>query len=248
MSIQEREVHALACENASLSYTDGERTTYALRGVSVTLAPRRFYGIMGPSGSGKSSLLYVLSGLKRPTEGAARFGSFAYGERPEAEVTRLRREKFGFVFQQPFLMAYLTVLENVLLAAPNLDGQARDRARGWLTELGMGGQENKLPGQLSGGEKQRVSLVRAMMNDPEVIFADEPTAALDHANGHRVIDALARWRTRGTVVVVTHDPEMLADADEVLLLRDGALVGTQHPASLLDQATAPASRAAALSS
>jgi len=234
MSMQGREGGTLACENASLSYTDGQRTTYALRDVSVTLAPRRFYGIMGPSGSGKSSLLYVLSGLKRPTEGSARFGAFRYGERSDAEVTRLRRERFGFVFQQPFLMAYLTVLENVLLAAPRPDGPARDRARGWLAELGMSGQESKLPGQLSGGEKQRVSLVRAMMNDPEVIFADEPTAALDHANGHRVIDALARWRERGTVVVVTHDPEMLQGADEVLLLRDGALVGAEHPASLRD--------------
>src|SRR5919205_3749665 len=129
-----REDRTLACENASLSYTDGERTTYALRGVSVTLAPRRFYGIMGPSGSGKSSLLYVLSGLKRPTEGSARFGAFAYGEHAEAEVTRLRREKFGFVFQQPFLMAYLSVLENVLLAAPKMDRQAREKARRFLAD------------------------------------------------------------------------------------------------------------------
>ncbi len=222
----------LACEGASLSYTDGERTTYALRGVSATLAPGRFYGIMGPSGSGKSSLLYVLSGLKRPTEGTARFGPFVYNQHSDAEVTRLRREKFGFVFQQPFLMAYLTALENVVLAAPKLDRQARQKARRFLHELGLAGMEDKLPSQLSGGEKQRVSVARAMMNDPEVIFADEPTASLDHANGHRVVDTLAAWRTRGTVVVVTHDPEMLAGADEVLLLRDGALVAFQHPSAL----------------
>jgi putative ABC transport system ATP-binding protein len=227
-----REGEVLACEGASLSYTDGDRTTYALRGVSVALAPGRFYGIMGPSGSGKSSLLYVLSGLKRPTEGAARFGAFVYNRRPDAEVTRLRREKFGFVFQQPFLMTYLTVLENVVLAAPKIDKPAREKARHFLRDLGLSGMENKLPSQLSGGEKQRVSVVRAMMNDPEVIFADEPTASLDHANGHRVVDTLAAWRTRGTVVVVTHDPEMLAGADEVLLLRDGALVATQHPSAL----------------
>lgn len=227
MSGQEGQV--VACENASLAYTDGERTTYALRDVTVALTPGRFYGIMGPSGSGKSSLLYVLSGLKRPTEGTARFGSFVYTGRTEPEVTRLRREKFGFVFQQPFLMNYLTVLENVLLAAPDRDRRAGEKAQRYLADLGLGGLAHKLPSQLSGGEKQRVSVARAMMNEPEVIFADEPTASLDHTNGHRVVDTLAAWRARGTVVIVTHDPEMLADADAVLLLRDGALVETEPP-------------------
>jgi putative ABC transport system ATP-binding protein len=219
---------ALACEGASLVYGDGERTTYALRDVSVTLPPGRFYGIMGPSGSGKSSLLYVLSGLKKPTQGAARFGDFVYNRNPEQAVTRLRRERFGFVFQQPFLLPYLTALENIALAAPKPDAAAEKKARALLAELGMAGLEDKLPSQLSGGEKQRVSVVRAMMNDPDVIFADEPTAALDHTNGRRVVDALAAWRGRGMVVVVTHDPEMVTDADEVLLLRDGALVEVQR--------------------
>jgi len=223
---------ALACEAASLAYTDGERTTYALRDVSVVLTPGRFYGIMGPSGSGKSSLLYVLSGLKRPSDGSARFGGFVYGEHAEADVTRLRREKFGFVFQQPFLLPYLSALENVILAAPKQDRAARDKARAALADFGLDGLENKLPSQLSGGEKQRVAVVRAMMNDPEVIFADEPTAALDQTNGHRVVDTLAAYRTRGTVVIVTHDPAMVTEADEVLLLRDGALAARQRPDAL----------------
>lgn len=219
----------LACDNASLAYIDGsQRTTFALRDVSVSLPSGKFYGIMGPSGSGKSSLLYVLSGLKRPTEGTARFGGFVYGRHAEADVTRLRREKYGFVFQQPFLLPYLSALENIVLSAPSVGRAAREKALGFLDQLGMSGLENKLPSQLSGGEKQRVSVVRSMMNDPEVIFADEPTAALDHANGHRVVDTLAAWRGRGgTVVVVTHDPEMLGDADQTLLLRDGALVETR---------------------
>ena len=216
----------LACESASLSYVDGSRrTTFALRDVTLALEPERFYGIMGPSGSGKSSLLYILAGLKAPTEGSARFGSFRYQERSEMEVTRLRREKFGFVFQQPFLLPYLTILENIVVAAPKLGKGAEDVAMAYLDELGMLGLENKLPSQLSGGEKQRAAVVRAMVNDPAVIFADEPTAALDHSNGHRVIDALARWRTRGTVVVVTHDAEMLTDADQIVTLRDGRLDG-----------------------
>ena len=226
------DANALACEDASLAYTDGERTNYALRNITATLAPGRFYGIMGPSGSGKSSLLYVLSGLKKPTEGSARFGLFVYSQHAEADVTRLRREKYGFVFQQPFLLPYLSALENSILAAPRQDRAAREKARALFADLGLNGLENKLPSQLSGGEKQRVSVIRAMMNDPEVIFADEPTAALDHTNGHRVVDTLAAYRTRGTVVVVTHDPEMVRDADEVLLLRDGLLADVQRPAEL----------------
>jgi putative ABC transport system ATP-binding protein len=214
----------IACQSASLAYTDGARTTYALRDISVTLTPGKFYGIMGPSGSGKSSLLYILSALKQPTDGSARFGSFVYGRNNPGDVNRLRREKFGFVFQQPFLLPYLTALENIVLSASRPDRAARQRALDLLESLGMAGLENKLPSQLSGGEKQRVSVVRAMINDPEVIFADEPTAALDHANGHRVVDTLAEWRKRGTVVVVTHDPEMLTGADRTLLLRDGALI------------------------
>ncbi|MES2460754.1 MAG: ABC transporter ATP-binding protein [Armatimonadota bacterium] len=212
----------LACEGASLAYVDGaRRVTYALRDVTVELSPCRFYGIMGPSGSGKSSLLYILAGLKQPTEGTARFGDFRYRERPETEVTGLRRDKFGFVFQQPFLLPYLTVLENIVVAAPSIGKAAEELAMTYLEELGMRGLEHKLPSQLSGGEKQRVAVVRAMVNDPAVIFADEPTAALDRANGHRVIEALARWRSRGTVVVVTHDAEMVADADALVILRDG---------------------------
>ncbi len=122
------------------------------------------------------------------------------------------------------------------------DRPAREKARQFLHDLGMDGLENKLPSQLSGGEKQRVSVARAMMNDPEVIFADEPTAALDHANGHRVVDTLASYRTRGTVVVVTHDPEMLSDADEVVLLRDGAVSAIEHPSALREEP--PAARLA----
>jgi putative ABC transport system ATP-binding protein len=188
-------------------------------------------------------LLYVLAGLKSPTEGHARFGDFIYRRRSSREVAALRREYFGFVFQQPFLMPYLTAVENVIVAATKQNAAARDRARALLADLGMDGLEDKMPPQLSGGEKQRVAVARAMMNDPEVIFADEPTASLDHANGHRVIDALARWREKGTVVVVTHDPEMLTDADTVLYLRDGALAEMHDRADELPApSTLPVSR------
>lgn len=214
-------METLSCASVDLAYRDGERTTYALRQVSVDLPPGKFYGIMGPSGSGKSSLLYLLSGLKRPTAGEVRLGTSLLSALPDAELMRLRRTRFGFVFQQPFLMTYLTALENIVVAAAKPDKAARERALDLLDGLGLASMAHKLPSQLSGGERQRVAVARAMISDPEVLFADEPTAALDQANGHRVVEALAAWRTRGTVVIVTHDAGMVAGADQIVYLRDG---------------------------
>jgi putative ABC transport system ATP-binding protein len=211
----------LAVDNVELAYTDGEKTTYALRGVSLELPPNRFYGIMGPSGSGKSSLLYILSGLKRPTSGSARFGEMVYQEQSEKVVTELRRRKFGFVFQQHFLLSYLTALENIVVAGQDDSKQTRTKAQELLHSLGLGHMAHKYPGQLSGGEKQRIAVARALINNPEVLFADEPTASLDQINGLAVIDAMAQWRTHGTVVVVTHDPIMVASADKIITLKDG---------------------------
>lgn len=214
-------METLSCDQVALAYKDGERTTFALREVSLSLPPGKFYGIMGPSGSGKSSLLYLLSGLKRPTSGTVHFGPQRLSDLPDTELMRVRRTRFGFVFQQPFLMTYLSAVENVILAAPKPNAEAQAKATELLAGLGLAGMENKLPSQLSGGERQRVAVARAMMSEPDILFADEPTAALDQANGHRVIEALAAWRTRGTVVVVTHDAGMIQSADSVIYLRDG---------------------------
>lgn len=214
-------METLSCDKVALAYKDGERTTYALREVSLALPPGQFYGIMGPSGSGKSSLLYLLSGLKRPTSGTVHFGLQRLSDLPDKELMRVRRTRFGFVFQQPFLMTYLTAVENVILAAEKPNAEAQAKATELLAGLGLAGMENKLPSQLSGGERQRVAVARAMMSEPDILFADEPTAALDQANGHRVIEALAAWRTRGTVVVVTHDAGMIQSADSVIFLKDG---------------------------
>jgi putative ABC transport system ATP-binding protein len=214
----------LAVDSVSLAYSDGDKTTYALKDLSLTLTPGKFYGIMGPSGSGKSSLLYLLSGLKRATSGEALFGQTKYSTLSDAQIHDLRRQKFGFVFQQPFLLTYLSALENILVAAPKPDKNSEEKAMEWLGKLGLASMAHKLPSQLSGGERQRVAVVRALMNDPEIIFADEPTAALDRTNGYTVIEAMAAWRGRGTVIVVTHDPEMVKDADQLIYLRDGGLV------------------------
>ena len=219
----------LSVEDASLSYRDGDRETFAVRDISLSLPPGKFYGIMGPSGSGKSSLLYLLSGLKPVSSGSARYGGNVYREMPEARVLDLRRRRFGFVFQQPFLLGYLSALENVLVAAVTPDAAARKKAGDLLESVGLGGLEKRFPAQLSGGERQRVSVVRALMNDPEVLFADEPTAALDRTNGLKIVESLAAWAGKGTVVIVTHDPIMVAGADSVAALRDGRLVGFGAP-------------------
>jgi len=224
----------LSTENISLVYDDGSRRTFALKDVSVAIPDQQFVGIMGPSGSGKSSLLYILSGLKRPTGGNVCLQDYSYQAHTDHDLIDLRRHRFGFVFQQPYLLVWQTAMENVLMGAPTLDKAARVKAAGFFEQLGIADLASKLPSQLSGGEKQRVCVARAMMNDPEIIFADEPTASLDHANGHLVIDLLSAYRSQGTVVVVTHDPEMLQGADQILLMRDGQPQGWAAPADVLN--------------
>lgn len=219
----EREATSLRARNVSLAYFDGDTTNYAVSDVSLQLPTRGFVGVMGPSGSGKSSLLYLLSGLKQPTRGDVEFRGMGYSRLNERTLTQLRRECFGFVFQQPFLLNYLTARENVLAAAPNKDPSASEHVEELFEALHIAHLADKFPYHLSGGERQRVCIARAMINRPEVIFADEPTASLDHKNGHVVIDLLAGYRDRGLVIVVTHDPEMVAGADQVFHMRDGVL-------------------------
>ncbi len=214
---------SLRTENVTLSYGDGDQITYAVRDVSAAFPERGFYGIMGPSGSGKSSLLYLLSGLKLPTSGDVIYGGQSLSRMSDGERGRTRRERFGFVFQQPFLLNYLTARENVLVAAPAGDRQAKTRVDALLDELHILPLAERYPAHLSGGERQRLVVARAMINQPAIIFADEPTAALDHANGRAVIELLMRYRTQGAVIVVTHDPSMLAEADSIYHLTDGLL-------------------------
>ncbi len=214
---------SLKAENVSLCYGDGDRLTYAVQEITATFPERGFLGIMGPSGSGKSSLLYLLSGLKQPTSGEISYAGRSLTRMSETERVRTRREKFGFVFQQPFLLNYLTARENVLLAAAQEDKETRKRVDSLLEELNILPLADRSPAHLSGGERQRVIVARAMMNRPAVLFADEPTAALDHTNGRAVIELLMTYRERGTVVVVTHDPAMVEEADVIYHLSDGRL-------------------------
>src|SRR5438874_3661140 len=152
-----------AC-GVTLAYGDGDRITRAVDDVSLAIPARGFVGVIGPSGSGKSSLLYLLSGLKRPTAGEVELDAAHYSRLGERELTRLRRARFGFVFQQPFLLNYLTARENVLAAAPERDALAAGRADEMLEALGIRALADKFPHHLSGGERQRVCVARAMVN------------------------------------------------------------------------------------
>ncbi|MHB8507440.1 MAG: ABC transporter ATP-binding protein [Candidatus Dormibacteria bacterium] len=214
----------LRATGLKLSYTGtGGQRYSAVANVDLALEHNSFLGIVGPSGSGKSSLLYMLSGLRQPTAGTVAFEGRGYGDIGQAGVAALRRSSFGFIFQQHFLINYLGALENVVVGAPR-DGKAtRRRAQELLERLGLGQKLKQRPYQLSVGERQRVAVARAMVSEPALIFADEPTASLDQRTGHEVIQLLGDYRDRGSVIVVTHDLGMTSGCDAVVEMRDGAL-------------------------
>ncbi len=229
----------IEAQNASLEYRDGERVVYAVREVSLRVHRGEFIGIVGPSGSGKSSLLYLLSGLKLPTHGVVRYRGRNYAEASDAERSAMRRERFGFVFQQPYLLGYLTVLENVVVGAPDVRAY-RQRALWLLEQLGLGDKAHRYPAALSGGERQRACVARALLMEPEVIFADEPTAALDQQTGLHVLELLEQHRGSGAVVLVTHDPLMLRYCDTVYKLRSGQIEAVERaPAKPVDGSAPP---------
>ena len=215
----------LSAQDLALDYRSGGSVAHAVDTVSMSVEQGSFLGLIGPSGSGKSSLMYLLSGLKRPTRGTVAFEGRDYGDISTPGLMRLRRQRFGFVFQQHFLINYLSALENVMVGAVKRNHEAVAYAQELLRRVGLGDKLRQRPYQLSIGERQRVAVARALVHRPAVVFADEPTASLDQATGREVIRLLADYRTdsRGSVVVVTHDPAMLIGADRVLQMRDGRL-------------------------
>ena len=205
----------LTARGAGLYYGD----VHACELLDVTIQAGEFVGILGPSGSGKSSLLYLLSGLKVPSTGIVEFEGQSLNDLSEESRSRLRLANFGFVFQQPYLLGYLTALENVIVASGT--AVSKRRAEALLADLGMGDKLRRFPHELSGGERQRVCVARALLTEPKVVFADEPTASLDHTNGLHVVDLLNKNRGDGALVMVTHDPSMLEQADRLLRIEDG---------------------------
>jgi putative ABC transport system ATP-binding protein len=202
--------------------------TEALRGVSMTLAPAEVLAVTGPSGSGKSTLLLCLAGVLRPEAGHVLYGGQRLDELSESRRTRLRRRHFGVVLQFGQLVPELTGRQNVMLPLL-LEGHDRaaagTSASGWLERLGAEQVADVVPGEMSGGEAQRVAVARALVTGPRVVFADEPTGALDTLSGERVLETLiASARDAGaSVVLVTHDNRVAAVADREIVLRDGHL-------------------------
>lgn len=200
--------------------------TEALRGVDLDVRAGEILAITGPSGSGKSTLLHVLAGVLVPHEGEVLYRDRRISSLDEASRSRLRLAEFGFVFQFGQLLPDLSAADNVslpLLLAGHSRRRALRRARSWLDRLGLAEQSAKLPGELSGGQAQRVAVARALVSEPRVVFADEPTGSLDSAGAENVMTALAGLaRASGTtVVIVTHDPRTASYADRELVVQDG---------------------------
>ncbi len=206
----------------SLVYDDHGKNVFACRDINLQVDQKEFLGILGPSGSGKSSLLYLMSGLKMPSSGSVIYQSQDLKSMADGMRAKIRLKDFGFVFQHPFLLGYLNSLENVLLAYPDEDRV--EEAFSLLEKLGIADQAYRLPHEMSGGQRQRVCVARALLGRPKVIFADEPTAALDHRTGIAVMELLEENRGDGALVVVTHDPSMLEKADRVIQINDGLVV------------------------
>jgi putative ABC transport system ATP-binding protein len=201
--------------------------TQALRGVSLELARGEVLAVTGPSGGGKSTLLHCLSGILRPEAGEVRYNGQRLDDLAEAPRTRLRRREFGIVLQFGQLVPELTVEQNValpLLLEGHHRSAAHTAARTWLERLDVGKLATSLPGELSGGESQRAALARALVTGPQIVFADEPTGALDTVGGEALLDVLlSTARDRGaSVVLVTHDNRVAAHADREVVLGDGA--------------------------
>src|SRR4051795_9235134 len=216
-------------------YGSGAASVRALRGVDLTIAAGEFVAIMGPSGSGKSTLLHIVGALESPTGGPIAVRGRRYDGLSDAELTRLRRDRIGFVFQFFNLLGSLTAEENVLLPAliaRRHDEALRSRARELLARVGLGERAGHLPAELSGGEQQRVSIARALLLAPDLVLADEPTGNLDSRAGSLVLELLGDVNAGDgtTIAMVTHDPSAAAVADRVVFLRDGEIAGAARGA------------------
>jgi putative ABC transport system ATP-binding protein len=216
----------LQVSHVTKRFGSADTEVIAVRDVSLEVAPGEIVLIMGPSGSGKTTLLLMLGALLKPTEGSIRLNGYALSELPERKLPDIRLRRFGFVFQDFNLLSALTALDNVALVAQlagQRKGEARKKAAGLLSELGLEHRLDFLPEKLSGGEKQRVAIARALVNDPSLVLADEPTANLDSKIGHeimRLLHNIAKEQGR-SVVIVSHDTRIRDIADRVLWLEDG---------------------------
>lgn len=217
----------LQTHNISKSYRIGNRELTVLRDVSLTIEAGEFVAVIGSSGSGKSTLLSLMSGLDSPTNGRIFIHNRDITDLSEDELAPLRNATIGYVFQSFHLVPSLSAIENIMFPA-ELQGvaDARAKAESLLQRVGLLDRADNFPHQLSGGEKQRVAICRALINNPQVIFADEPTGNLDSSNGQAILDLLRELQRerQTTLVLVTHDPAIAATADRIIQLQDGEVV------------------------
>jgi len=219
----------LEAKNIHKVYNDGKRDLEVLKGVSLKIDEGAFIAIVGPSGAGKSTLLNILGGLDSPTRGEVILSKEDIYKLTDNELSRIRNERIGFVFQFYHLLGEFTVLENVLMPA-KIKGSSpedlNDRALKLIAEVNLTGRLTHLPAQLSGGEKQRVAIARSLMNSPGLLFCDEPTGNLDSSSGEEVIALIKKINKENkmTVVLVTHNAQLSEQADKVYHLKDGMLV------------------------
>ncbi|MFH0855553.1 MAG: ABC transporter ATP-binding protein [Candidatus Omnitrophota bacterium] len=223
----------LEVKNIHKVYDDGKKGFLVLKGITLKIEKGSFIAITGPSGAGKSTLLHILGGLDLPTQGEVIFQGRDIYKLADAQIARVRNEKIGFIFQFYHLLGEFTVLENVLMPALiNGDTQVarrkgKERALELLNKVGLSGRILHLPSQLSGGEKQRVAIARSLINNPGILFCDEPTGNLDSVAGAEVIGLIKKINVENkmTVVLVTHNTELAKQADKAYHLKDGLLAG-----------------------
>ncbi len=219
----------IQAENLTKVYGTGDTAVTALNHVKLNVNAGEFVAVMGPSGCGKSTLLHLLGGLDRPTDGSVSIDEQPLAKMSDNDVTKLRRRKIGFVFQFFNLIPILSSIENAALPLL-LDGissaKAKDKAKEWLTKVGLGERMNNRPDQLSAGQQQRVAIARALITDPVLVLADEPTGNLDTKSADEIAALLKQVaKTWGrAVLMVTHDPRIAAYADRIVFLKDGTIV------------------------
>jgi putative ABC transport system ATP-binding protein len=222
----------ITAEHLSKVYRAGKVDVPALRNVSFTVEPGEFVSIVGPSGSGKSTLFYILGGLTRPTSGRVIIDGADFSSLSDAERTRMRQTKIGFVFQKFNLLPTLTAIQNIEIAY-EISERKEPLDRSYLDRLakllGIGGRLEHRPSELSGGEQQRVALARALITHPAIVLADEPTGNLDSKNSDAVLEMLSRSNRelKQTVLMITHNPDAAAIADRILHMRDGEIVSIE---------------------
>ena len=237
---------AVRARDVTRRYGEGESAVDALRGVGLEVPTGQFTAVMGPSGSGKSTLMHILAGLDQPTSGSVEIAGRDITAMSDKELTRLRRDHIGFVFQFFNLLPMLTAEENILLPL-RIAGRTPDRdwADAVIARVGLADRRTHRPAQLSGGQQQRVAIARAIVAEPTVLFADEPTGNLDSRTGHEILDLIreAVDAYSQTTLMVTHDARAAATADRVLFLADGLVVADLESPSEADVLAAMAEAA-----